>query len=858
MSTQRLVSARAARRLGGVLLLAALTGPVWSQQQQGPGLPEPRLLLVFPMGAKAGDTVEVVVTGQDVDDARDLLFDVPGVKAELVGPASGPDMKKQPQPGVGKISSVKFKVTVPGDAPLGSHDLRVSTPYGVSNPRAFVVGDLKEINEAEPNNDVAEAQRVEVNTTVNGVISAPTDVDYYIFAGKKGQRVVVSCLAAHLDSKLYPALHLYRRGGAPLAFNRDYDGYNAVVDAVLPADDDYYVRLFAFTYTQGGPEHFYRLSISMAPWIDAVFPPVVEPGKETKVTVYGRNLPGGKPDPSAVTDGMVLEKATLTVTAPKEEAVGRLRFTGHVAPRASGLNGFEYRLKNESGTSNPYFLAFAQAPVVLDNENNDTPEAAQEVTLPCEIAGRIEKKRDRDWYRFRAKKGEVYTIEAQGERLGSPLNLYYTLRPEGAKAGQEFADNPETLHPTQFFTRSDDPPRQRFVAPADGAYLLQVSSREADTQAGPRHLYRVRITPERPDFNLVVMPSSPNSPDGAVVRQGGAKYYTVFAWRDDGFRGDIALSVEGLPRGVTCPPQVIAPDAKQGVLVVTAAADAPDWTGNVTVRGTAQIAGRTVVREARGATITWPVQQNVVALARLDRAVPLAVRDKAPCAVTVDVDKASVLAGDKVTIPLHVKRLWADLKGPVQVTAVGLPGQGNQQPLAFNNGQPLTLGPGKEDASAVLDVRNNAPPGVYTLVLKATGTLPYAKDPAAKNKPNVTITEVSTPITITVVPKNVAAVSVTPANPTAKIGKDVEVTVKVNRLFDYPGEFKVELVAPADVKGISAESVTIPAGKDEVKMTVKVAADAAQGTRNLTVRATAPFGEKTTTQEAKLAINVSK
>ena len=48
-------------------------------------------------------------------------------------------------------------------------------------------------------------------------------------------------------------------------------------------------------YTQGGPDYFYRLSISTAPWIDAVFPPVVEAGKATQVTIYGRNLPGGQP-----------------------------------------------------------------------------------------------------------------------------------------------------------------------------------------------------------------------------------------------------------------------------------------------------------------------------------------------------------------------------------------------------------------------------------------------------------------------------------------------------------------------------------------------------------------------------------
>jgi hypothetical protein len=343
----------------------------------------------------------------------------------------------------------------------------------------------------------------------------------------------------------------------------------------------------------------------------------------------------------------------------------------------------------------------------------------------------------------------VYTIDVYGDRLGSPVDMYYTLRPADAKTGQEFDDNPDTLHPTQFFTRSDDPAPQRFVAPADGDYLLQVSSREADIQTGPRHLYRVRITPEQLDFNLVVMPASPNSSEGTTVRQGSAQYYTVFVWRQDGFRGDIALSVDGLPKGVTCAPQSIAPDAKQGVLVVTAAADAADWTGNITVRGTAQIDGRDVVREARGASITWTVQQNVIAIARLDRSIALAVRDKAPLAVTAGLDKASVKVGDKVTIPVKVQRLWPDLKGPIQVTAVGLPGQGNQQPLTFNNGQPLTLAPGKDDGSAVLTVRNNAPPGTYTLVLKATSTLPFAKD-AAKNKTNVTVSEVSAPITIVV------------------------------------------------------------------------------------------------------------
>src|SRR5262249_52298051 len=260
------------------------------------------------------------------------------------------------------------------------------------------------------------------NSTVNGTISASTDVDYFVFAGKQGQRVVVSCLASSIDSRLFAGLELYNKQGSLIAANREYQDKDAVLDATLPSDGDYYVRVFAFTYTQGSPEHFYRLTVSTAPWIDAVYPPVVEPGKKTDVTIYGRNLPGGKPDPSAVLDGHVLDKLFFAVEPPSDPAAHtQLRTTGYVPPRSSFLDGFELRLRNDVGTSNPYLLTYARAPVVLDNEANDTSESAQEVPVPCEIVGRIEKRGDRDCYRFTAKKGDVYGIEPFADRIGAPV-----------------------------------------------------------------------------------------------------------------------------------------------------------------------------------------------------------------------------------------------------------------------------------------------------------------------------------------------------------------------------------------------------------------------------------------------------
>src|SRR5262245_46584642 len=408
---------RRTRQLGLLLLasfitLAGATNQLAGQPPPDSQLPNPFLTVLTPNGGKAGTTFDVSFAGADLEEPEALLFSHPSIKAEAIQPAPPPADPKKPAAPAPKPPSSKFKVTIGKDAPLGNHDVRLVSRYGISNPRAFVVGDLTEVMEKEPNNDVAEAQRVELNTTITGAIAAPTDVDYFVFAGKKGQRVLVSCLASTIDSRLHAGIEIYDTRGKQLAAARNYQGHDALADLNVPADGDYYIRLFEFTHTQGSPEHFYRLTLTTGPWIDAVHPCVVLPGKPTQVTVYGRNLPDGKLDPAAVVDGRVLEKISVPVNPPNDPGrLQRLDFSGRVEPPTAFLDGFEFRLRNAVGVSNPFLLTYAQAPVFVDNEANDTPETAQEISVPCEIAGRIEKKRDRDWYVFSAKKGEVYNVE---------------------------------------------------------------------------------------------------------------------------------------------------------------------------------------------------------------------------------------------------------------------------------------------------------------------------------------------------------------------------------------------------------------------------------------------------------------
>jgi hypothetical protein len=844
---------------------AALTAPRADAQPALPDslLPNPRLTTVVPAGCKAGSTAEVTFTGTDIEEPETLLFSHPGIKAEpIIPPEAPPDPKKPKPPANAKKPPVvvtKFKVTVPADVPAGLQDVRLVNKWGVSNARAFVVGDLPEVMEKEPNNDVNQAQRVEMNCTVNGSMANPTDVDYYVFAGKKGQRVLVNCLASTIDSRFHAAVEVYNAKDRLLASNFHYDHRDALTDCVLPDDGDYFVRVFEFTHTQGTPEHFYRLSVSTAPWIDAIFPCVVEPGKSTTVTVYGRDLPGGQPDPGAIVDDRPLEKMTMSVTAPAE--AGRIAFTGRLDPKAAALSGFEIRVRNAVGSSNPFLLTLAKAPVVVDNLANDTPETAQPITLPCEIAGVVEKRRDRDWYAFEAKKGQVVMIEALGDRVGSEAFVYFVLRNAATK--QDLYESPADYaeqQPPKFYARTEDPAPYRFVVPADGKYLLLVSSRLADSLAGPRHFYRVRLGPEAPDFHLGVTPPADHRPDGPTVLQGGSLAFTVFATRREGFSGDIQLTVEGLPAGVTCTPQTIGAGVRQTELVVSAAAGAPPAVAELKVKGTAVIRGQKVEHDARPAGVVWPPNQPgqvVPLLTRLDRGLLLAVRPGAPYALAATLDKPAVTQGDKTDLKVKLNRLWPDFKTPlaVQATPAELP-----PGLTLNNNQPITIAPDKADGTLPVVVGTAVPPGTYNLVLRTSSPIPYNKDPKAPQKPPTNVVQPSAAVALIVLPKTVATLALANPTATAKAGTQAEVVLRVTRLFDYAGELKVQVVLPPAIKGVTADEVTIPAGQDQAKLVLRVAADATQGNHaGVVVRATGTVnGTVPVVQETKLNLNVVK
>jgi len=848
---------RIVRTLVLACLIVAVAPPGASRAQPKAltGFPTPLVTILTPAGGKTGTTVELAVTGQNLGRPQAILLD--GKPLDVTWPAAQPKYK------AGAPQTITATVKLPADLAVGVHDLRIVGHWGVSNPRLFAVGDQAEAVEKEPNNDVEQANDVAVGSTVTGTISTPTDVDYFRFEGKKGQRVVLVCLASGIDSRLTPSVQLYTAAGSPLGFNRDYRGTDAVLDATLPADGAYLVRLFAYTYTVGSAEHFYRLTVSTAPWIDAVYPPMVEPGKKATLTIHGRNLPGGKLDPSATLDGRPLEVMTLDVTAPADgPATQRLRIDDLVAAQMATVDGFPVQVKGPAGASNSVLVQYATAPVVLEKAGNDKADKAQEVAVPCEIAGRIEKLRDRDWYRFAAKKGDVLSIELHGDRLGAPIDLFAAVKSaDGKTTITDLDDNPDILHPVAFYSRTDDPVRFRFAVPADGPYLLLVSSREADIQAGPRSVYRVRIGPEQPDFRVVVQSPVLNSPDEPAVPAGSAAAFNLYVAPRDGFNAPLTLEADGLPPGVTLATTSLPAGVRSTTIALMAAPDAKEWAGTFTLRAKATVGGKEVVREARAGTIVWAVNpnQNIPTVSRLARDLVLAVRSAPPFKVELATTRIVLLPGESAELPVKVVALDKDFAGTVSVGPLVPIGNPGNAPLLFNGNSELNLNPGAESKPKV-QTGANATPGVYTLQLRGRATLSIVVDPDSGEKGRGPIPLPAVPVQVLILPKQVVTARVADANNLpVKVGEKKDIAVQVERAAMFAGPVEVELVAPSDARGFQGMKTTLAADKTEAVVSLLAPAGTTTGQRQgFVVRLTAELEGKKFTQEVKVTVNVTK
>lgn len=223
-------------------LLCLLTLFSVSALAQQVTLPLPRLLTIMPMGGQAGQSVEVTITGENIEDVTELTFSTPKITAKLVAGSAN-----------------KFSVSIAADTPTGVYDARVMSRLGMSSVRAFSVNKLPEVVRTKANNTLETALPLAVGSICNATMTKRA-VDFYSFQGVKDQPVAIDCAAVGIDSRLTPVLILADAKGADLKVNRT----GGMIDFTPPADGSYTIKVSDLTY-QGGERHFYRLALQKSP-----------------------------------------------------------------------------------------------------------------------------------------------------------------------------------------------------------------------------------------------------------------------------------------------------------------------------------------------------------------------------------------------------------------------------------------------------------------------------------------------------------------------------------------------------------------------------------------------------------------
>jgi hypothetical protein len=697
-----------------LLLLAASLTPA--------DLPAPRLDRITPLGAAAGSTVEVDVIGPDLEEGRTLLFDHPGIKAEY-------------------LKDGHFRVTVGADVPAGTYDVRLSGKYGISSPRLFAVSHgLTEVAEKEPNHEPATAQRIAINSVINGMSDGNRE-DLFRFPLKRGQRVVVECQAQSLDSTLDATLTLSDADGKQLASNGDYNGRDPLIDFIAPRDGDYFVSIHDLSFRGGMP---YRLVVTNRPHVENVFPRAVQVGRPATLTVYGRNLgPKAKPSTWTITD-LPLDAYQETLTPPADVFDrGGYRFFEHptthsVLPTAATctLIGFQFRPKPGEEFANPVPLLLTDTPVTLEVEPNDDPKKPQHLTLPAVVSGRFDRERDADWYEFVTAEAGQYCFEVYCERIGGRADAYLVVVDDKDNRVGELDDFGHRINAFDGHLRD---PSGMVNLNAKTKYRVLVQDRYR--RGGARYQYVLTIHKPVPDFYVACMHHHNPGPGGTTIFRGGATYLDIIIHHRDGFSGPITITAEGLPKGLHIAPTTIANDTR-GTLLLWADADAPEWTGPIRLTATSRQGDVVLKRDVRPYTRVW--NDPSTSSSRPTRDLVVAIRDTVPFGLRFTPERIEAEAGKKVELTLQVSRQWPDFKGSVNVIPLSFPG-----PITMGT---VTIPEGKTEVKVTFDLQGGTRPGEYMLAVLGQAQVPFSKDAKAATKPNTLVSLPSVPIALVVKP----------------------------------------------------------------------------------------------------------
>jgi hypothetical protein len=509
----------------------------------------PCVSVPVPMGAQRGQMVNVNFAGSFVEDLQPL------------------------------------NLQIPSDPMVNWINVAAKRAGGVSSGFALMsVGNGAEFVEREPNDDIKQANRVELGTSLNGRLNQPGDVDHYVFKATKGQKFAFSGITRQQGSPADLLLRLFKADGGKVSEAEDAGTNEGVISYTFPADGDY--TLFVEDlHHRGGSPFAYRIDVahietgfSLQATADALNVPAggtalvtvtsARKGYNGPIEIAAVDLPAGFTSiPTVIGAGQ--NSVVLTVAAAADAASGKLGIVRIVGRAKIGAQDYESVASVETALK-ARFSAMLWPPRTL------TGTVGLGVSPAAQIALKVETQ-DVVFGKSLTAKLKVTVTRAKG------FNEAITLAVTPAKKGLP-ANVTVGLKPIP----KDKNEVEITVTATDKAALGEFTA----VLIGTIKQGKVTVVQPLPGLRLKLQAPYQLTADvgEGKLTKGGQLKVKVAVNRNPAFTGPLALTLQNLPKGVTATAATIPADKNEVEVVLSAAADAAvGAVKNITVKGDATV-----------------------------------------------------------------------------------------------------------------------------------------------------------------------------------------------------------------------------------------------------------------------------
>lgn len=584
----------------------------------------PNFTTIAPAGGQRGAEVEVTLRGERLADTQEIFFYRPGITVAKIAQTAD--------------KQVKVVFAIAPDCAVGEHPLRIRTAGGVSALRIFYVGPFASVEEKEPNNEIAKAQSIPLNTTVEGTIGSE-DVDYFTVEAFEDQILSVEIEGARLGRTMFdPFIAIQDRAGKILASSDDtpllgHDGFTSII---VPADGRYVIQVRDMAYSGSG--HFYRLHVGDFPRPAAVFPLGGRAGETLAVKFLG-NQAGD--------------------------------FSQEINLPEKPVEKFGIQAEHSGSAPSPNWLRVTTVANAGSVAAGNTQAKAPLLDLPAPLAfnGVLETKGDAAFFRFTAKKDQNLDFQVFARRLGSPLDSVLTVFDAKGKSlgnNDDAAGNPDSA--------------VRVKIPADGEYTVKVADQLG--RGGPLYTYRVEITEVRSSLVLSIPDTAryDHETRKSIVVPRGNRFAVLMNLTRDSFNGDLNVAFDGLPAGMTFSADTVPGSLSAVPVVFEASADAPIAGNLLTPVGKAADPAKDKEVASRFRhTVDWVrIQNDTVYVKSEVGQIAAAVAEEVPYRVNIVQPKVPLVQNGEMALqivaereegfdePITVKMVW----NPTGVTSL--------------------------------------------------------------------------------------------------------------------------------------------------------------------------------------------